>query len=57
MDVTVTMSREMYNLLLHGRKGTADLPGVKACVTPEKLVEYVNAEFGLLGNVAEVISE
>ena len=39
MDISVTMSKTMYDLLLNGRKGTADMPGIKACVTPEKVAE------------------
>lgn len=55
MCISVTMSKEMYNLLLNGRKMTADTIGIKACGTPEKVVEYVNEAFGLLGQVMEVI--
>lgn len=55
MSISVTMSKEMYLSLLNGRKATADAPGIKACGTPEKVVEYVNEAFGLLGTVEEVV--
>lgn len=57
MDNSVTMSKEMYDLLLKGRKGTADTPYVNGCGTPEKVAEYVDATFGLLGHVTEVLTD
>ena len=54
MFISVTMSKDMYHLLLNGRKATTDQPGIKACGTHEKVVEYVNEAFGLLGQVTEV---
>lgn len=55
--ITVTMTREMYELLLYGRKATKETPGVKACVTHDEVVRYVNQAYGLLGRVADVIAE
>lgn len=55
MGISVTMSKEMYMCLLNGKKATADMPGVKGLGTPEKVIEYVDNSFGLLGTVEEVI--
>lgn len=55
MSISVTMSKEMYMILLNGKKATSDAPGMKGCGTPEKVVEYINDTFGLLGNVEEVM--
>ena len=55
MNITVTMSKAMYDLLLNGRKPTVDTIGIKACGTHKKVVEYVDATFGLLGKVEEVV--
>ena len=53
--ISVTMTKTMYDKLLKGRKATADEPGFSGCGTYEKVVEYVDAAFGLLGTVTEVI--
>lgn len=55
MNISVTMKKEMYDRYLMGRKATADEIGWSGCGTYEKVVEYVNETFGLLGNVVEVI--
>lgn len=52
--IIYTMPKEMYRLLLNGRKGSADEPGIKACGTYENVVKYVDETFGLLGVVVEV---
>lgn len=57
MDIQVTMTKEMYRILLNGRKATDDHPGVNGCGTPEKVTEYVDQTFGLLGHVTEVIAQ
>lgn len=57
MDIQVTMTKEMYKVLLNGRKATEDHPGVNGCGTPEKLVQYVDDTFGLMGHVTEVIAQ
>jgi len=58
MSISVTMTKEMYNALLKGRKGTSDGGGsFNGCGTPEKVVEYVNETFGLLGEVTEVVAQ
>ena len=55
--VAVTMSRDMYLLLLNGRKATAEIPGVRACKTHEGVIEYLNSYYGLRGIITEVIVE
>ena len=57
MDIQVTMTKEMYRILLNGRKATEDHPGVNGCGTPEKVAEYVDETFGLLGHVVEVVTQ
>ena len=54
-EITVTMTKTMYDVLLNGHKGNADVPSIKGCGTPEKVVEYVDNMFHLLGTVKEVI--
>ena len=56
-DVSVTMTKEMYRALLNGRKGSGDEPGFKGLGTYEKVVEYVDQTFGLMGRVVEVIPQ
>lgn len=52
--ISVTIPKPYYDLLLDGRKKAGDEIGIKGCGTYEKLVEYVNDTFGLLGTVTEV---
>ena len=54
-SISVTISPEMYSLLLNGRKANKDEPGIKACLTHENVVKYVDSAFGLLGKVVEVL--
>ena len=56
-EISVTMSRAMYDLLLKGRKATKDEVGIKACKNYEGVVAYVDESYGLQGKVAEVIVE
>lgn len=49
-----TMSSVMYNLLIHGRKKTDSLPEIRGLGSKQKLIEYVNDTFGLLGEVTDI---
>lgn len=48
------MSKAMYNIYIHGRKKTDNLPEIRGLGDKEKLIEYINETFGLLGTVTDV---
>ena len=56
--IVYKMPKAMYDLLLRGRKSNGEESSfIKGCGTHENLVAYVDATFGLLGDVVEVIAE
>ena len=58
-ELTVTMPLGLYQALLNGRKRNTDqgISAIRGLGSHEKVVEYVNATWGLLGKVVEVIPE
>lgn len=48
------MSKAMYDLYIHGRKKTENLPEVRGFGDEQKLIDYINATFGLLGTVTDI---
>lgn len=51
------MPKKMYDTLLRGQKGSDESSPIKGCGSHEELVAYVDATFGLLGDVIEVVAE
>lgn len=56
-SLSVTMSPRMHENLLRGQKKSEDSPAIRGCETPEKLAEYVDRAWGLLGSVTEVLAQ
>lgn len=56
-NIQVTMTKEMYDALLNGRAKNGNEPSIRGCGTPEKVVEYVDKAWGLLGHVTGISVE
>ena len=56
-DLTVTLPRDYYRSLLHGRKGHNENPLFPGLKNEQAVCEYVQSYMGLLGTVVEVIPE
>lgn len=48
------MPKAMYDIYIHGRKKTDNLPEIRGLGDKKKLIEYINETFGLLGTVTDV---
>jgi hypothetical protein len=48
------MSKAMYDLYIKGRKKTDNLPEIRGFGDKQKLIDYINETFGLLGTVTDI---
>ena len=56
-NIQVTMTKDMYEILLNGKKKSSDEPGFRGCGTKEKVCAYVRQAWGLLGYVTDITIE
>ena len=54
---TYSISKKMYDSLLNGRKDPDTQMSYRGLGTRQKVIEYVNKTFGLLGEVVELTVE
>ena len=56
-NIQVSMTKDMYDILLNGKKKSSDDPGFRGCGTPDKVAAYVRQAWGLLGFVTDIVIE
>jgi hypothetical protein len=54
IQMIYVMPKAMYDLYIHGRKKTDNLPEIRGFGDKNKLIEYINETFGLLGVVTDI---